>query len=484
MDAELAAWLRQEREAKSWPKAEMARRLVQAGREAGDNTMPSAGGMLHNIHRWEREGGVSERHKLHYCRALGIQPGQFGPRPAREAPDEAMPAGTTLAVSAAPPALPVPGQVTASIFQPAAPHLPASAVVAYLGSQEPGSGCLATAREVLMAAHDGSDHAEDYEQHGIGEATFEQLRADVIRLSRLSDTGSPLPVFLDMRRVRDRIYRLLDRRLWPREQTDLHFLLGCLNGLMGITANRLGYPDAAEELIRAGYASASAIDHRPLQAQLRQQLSSVAYLRGRIAESDELAIAGLEFLSQGPEAAHLYLNHALAAARLGDTDTARQAVTQAHEARNADYSDELLDIGGEFAVSLATHHALAGAALADIDGSEADAEAELERSTSLYDQGPRQGEQHWFGGKPLAGIDLAVVRLRSGALDGALAALEPAFALPAEQRIADLTTRLAQVRGELAAPVFRGSPQARDLGDQIEEFGRAAVTAGLHSLTG
>src|ERR1017187_10200380 len=65
--------------------------------------------------------------------------------------------------------------------------------------------------------------------------------------------GSPLPVLLDMRWVRSRIYRLLDRRLWPREQTDLLFLLGCLNGLMGITANRVGYPDAAEELIRAGY---------------------------------------------------------------------------------------------------------------------------------------------------------------------------------------------------------------------------------------
>ena len=47
-----------------------------------------------------------------------------------------------------------------------------------------------------------------------------------------------------------------------------------------------------------------------------------------------------------------------------------------------------------------------------------------------------------------------------------------------------MTTRLAAVRDELAAPVFRGSPQARDLGDQIEEFGREAVTAGLHSLSG
>jgi tetratricopeptide (TPR) repeat protein len=343
---------------------------------------------------------------------------------------------------------------------------------------------LTVEREVLMAAHEGSDHAEEYEGYGVGEATSEQLRADVVRLSRLSDTGSPLPAFLDMRRVRSRIYRLLDRRLWPREQTDLHFLLGCLNGLMGIAANRLGYPDAAEELIRAGYASATAIEHRPLQAQLRQQLSSVVYLRGRIRESGELALSGLEYLSQGPEAAHLHLNHARAAARLGDTDTARRAVAQAHDARDRDYSDDLLDIGGEFSVSLATHHSLAGTALANLGGAEREAADELERAVGLYDAGPGPGEQHWFGGKPLAGIDLAVIRLRSGALDAAVAALEPALSLPSAQRISDLSTRLVLVRAELAAPVFQGSAQASVLDEQIEEFGRDAVTSGLHSLSG
>lgn len=68
--------------------------------------------------------------------------------------------------------------------------------------------------------------------------------------------------------------------------------------------------------------------------------------------------------------------------------------------------------------------------------------------------------------------------------DGAATALGPVLALPPAQRVAALTTRLARVREELAAPVFRDSPQARDLGGQIEEFGRESVTAGLHSLAG
>lgn len=335
-----------------------------------------------------------------------------------------------------------------------------------------------------MAAHQGSEHAEQAGQPGVGQATFEQLRADVVRLARLTGSGEPLAVFLDARRVRDRIYRLLDRRLWPREQSDLYFLLGCLNGLMSIPANQLGYPDAAEELNRAGFAYANAIDHRPLMAWLRGELSVYAYYRGRFEESRDLALSGLQYLSVGPEGAALHIYHARAAGRLGDADAARQAIRDAHEARARDYDDELLEIGGTYLVSEATHHGMAGSALTVTTGAEPEAAGELEHAVSLYDEGPREREDHWFGGKPLAGIDLAVVRLRSGALDTAVAALQPALSLPVGQRISDMTIRLAAVRDELAAPIFRGSPQARDLGAQIEDFGHEAVTAGLHSLSG
>lgn len=291
-------------------------------------------------------------------------------------------------------------------------------------------------------------------------------------------------MFLDLRRVRARIYRLLDRRLWPREQTDLYFLLGCLNGLMGVGANRLGYPDAAEELIRAGWAYANAIDHRPLLAQLRYQHSYIAYWRGRTRESLDLAASGLEYLSVGPGGAELHLNYARAAARLGDADAAHQAVTAAHNARERDYDDDLLEIGGEFALSLATHHLSAGMALAGIPDAERQTAEELERAISLYDAGPAPGEEHWFGGKALAGIDLAAIRLRSGALDAAATALDTLFSLPAAQRVSELINRLDLVRSELAAPIFRGSAQARELDEQIEEFGRDTVSAGLHSLPG
>ena len=84
-----------------------------------------------------------------------------------------------------------------------------------------------------MAAHEGSEHAERAEQRGIGDATLDQLRADVTRLSREYMTGDPFHPFLEMRRVRNRMHEALDRRMWPRDATTLYLLLGCLNGLMG-----------------------------------------------------------------------------------------------------------------------------------------------------------------------------------------------------------------------------------------------------------
>jgi tetratricopeptide (TPR) repeat protein len=335
-----------------------------------------------------------------------------------------------------------------------------------------------------MAGHESSDHASDHEPYDIGDATSEQLRADIVRLSRQMETGLPLLTFLDLRRVRDRIHLLLDRQLRLREQGDLYFLLGCVNGMMGATADQLGYLDAAEELIRAGWAYAEIIEHDPLRAMLRLKLAVAMNHRGRYSESRDLAADGLRYASQGSPGAELHVIHADSAARLGDLDTARQSVALADDARNSDYTDDVVKIGGEFVISRATHHSQAGRALTGVSGAEHDAAEKLEQAISLYDAGPDEDEEFWFAGKPIAAVNLAVVHLRSGALDAAVAALEPALALPAEQRISDITGRLADVRRELAAPVFQRSPQARTLGDQIEAFGREAVTTGLHSLTG
>jgi len=80
----LSVWLRQQREARGWGRREQARRLIQAGRDAGDTSMPNVDGVYHNIHRWERgENEPTERYKLYYCKTFGIPVTEFGAKTPR-----------------------------------------------------------------------------------------------------------------------------------------------------------------------------------------------------------------------------------------------------------------------------------------------------------------------------------------------------------------------------------------------------------------
>ncbi|MBV9450775.1 MAG: hypothetical protein JO345_33285 [Streptosporangiaceae bacterium] len=467
-------WLRQQREARGWPRREMASRLIQAAQAAGDATVPVTEHLETYIRRWESSRHqLTERYRIYYCTAFGIRPGQFGtaplPKTPGPGPQGSSPSNGTEPVLVAPATLDLTGR-----------HPPVQGIVAPDAMDGSEVDHVAVGREVVTAAHEGTDLAEQAEQLCIGATTLEQLRSDVSRLARLSDTGQPSAVFADLHRVRDRAARLLARRPGPRELAELYVLMGCLGGLMGSTAVGLGYPDPAEELMGV-WSYADVIGHGPLRAQLRALMSSLMCWRGRYGEARDLALDGLRYVSAGWPGACMYLRLAAAAARLGDGEAARQAVQDAGEARERDYGDELVRMGGRFALSRASHHWLVGAALADINGAGDQAAEELERAISLYDEGPGEGEDHWFAGRPLASIDLAVVRLRSGALDAAAAALDPALSLPVPLRIAQVTTRLIAVRGELAAPIYRNSAQARDLDKQIEEFTCETVLARFHT---
>jgi hypothetical protein len=408
--------------------------------------MPGAGNISHNIYRWERGAVIpAERYKLLYCGAFGIPFSQFGT------------------------ALP-PGMVDTG------PAVPAASTYRELLSSDPAPSAIR--REVLMAAHEGSERAERAEQRGIGEATLEQFRADVTQLAVAYLTGETFGLFTEMRRVRNRIAEALGRRQWPRDATELYLLAGCLSALMAAAAVNLGYPQAAGELTRAGWAYATIIDHRPLMARLRLCAAYAAYWSGHPEAATNLARSGLGFLADGQGAAQLHLFGGLAAARRGDTASARQAIAAARDARDREHHDELLEIGGEFGFSRATQSYYAGFLLSEAARGprhSVEAAAELEHATSLYAAGPDLGEQHSRRCQMLAHTDLAIARLRAGALDAAIVALEPVLALPPGERTAVQGQRLSAARAQLAQPAYRGSPQARGLAEQLAAFAPAEL---------
>jgi hypothetical protein len=364
---------------------------------------------------------------------------------------------------------------------PAQPACPAGGS-APLPVLMPVAGGAGIGREVAKAAHAASEHAERAERRDIGDATLEQLRGDVMRLSHDYMAGEPFGLFQEMRRIQDRIQAALDRRLWPRDETDLYLLLGCVNCLMAAVADDLGYPSASEELIRAAWAYALVIGHGPLKAKLRADLASVAHWRNRPRQARDLAEDGLRYLAGGPNAVQLYLKYARAAAKLGNAGVARRAIGKAADARELRNNDDLLQLGGEFAFSQASQHYLAGSTLLEIPDAEHDAITELERATELYRAGPEDGEHHSFELHMLAHIELAAARLRAGDLDGARPALHPVLSLPPAKRIDPLPQRLEMIRSELTRPRYQGSSQAGDLVVEIENFSRDTIASALSAL--
>lgn len=338
--------------------------------------------------------------------------------------------------------------------------------------------------EVAKAAHAASAHAERAEQREIGVATLEQLRSDVMRLSHDYMTGEPFRLFQEMRRIRDRIQAALDRRLWPRDEMDLFLLLGCVNCLMAAVADDLGYPRSSEELIRAAWAYAVVIDHGPLKAKLRADLANVAHWQNRPRQARDLAEDGLRYLAGGPNAVQIQLKYGRAAAKLGDACAARRAIGKARDARELRNNDDLLQLGGEFAFSLASQHYLAGSTLLEIPDAELDAITELERATELYGSGPEEGEHHSFELHMLAHIELAAARLRVGDLDGVRPALHPVLSLPPTKRIDPLPQRLDMIVSELTRPRYQGSSQASDLVAQITDFSLDTIVSALSALPG
>jgi tetratricopeptide (TPR) repeat protein len=433
MSEQAGAWLRREREARGWDRPEMARQLIAAARSKGDSRMPGVKSLTHNIYRWENGDGVSQRYMLAYCAAFGIGPAEFP----RRAPDTCCGGAQRDASN--------PGQVTAE--------------------------------EVLTAAHDASERAWQAEQRGIGDSTLEQLHADVTRLSRDYMTASPLPLFREMLRVRDRMHDVLDQRIWPRDTAETYVMLGCVDGLMGCVAADLGCTAAAAELARAGWAFAVVAGHRPLMAKLRLDMAGLSYRGGQARRAADLAASGLDCLAAGPTAVQLHLLQGRAAARLGDISGARKSIEDARRALDLDYSDDLTAAGGEFDLSRASAQYLTGSVLAEIPGAPAAAAAQFERAVELYAAGPGPGETHGYGTAALANISLASARLATGALDAAAAALETVLALPPGRRIDPIPQGLARLRAELAAPAYHSSAPARNLGERIAAFNRESIAA-------
>ncbi len=316
MATELGAWLRTQREERGWSRSEMARRLITAARETGDGSMPDAETVRSYIYRWEhgKIHTLSERYVLYYCRTLEIKPAQFGPQP-EPAPDTAV--------------------IQPAVAIPAGPGVSYCQQVAYRGIEAPESRQSTVRDEVLMAAHEGSEHAEQAERRDFGDshpgAAARGCRAPV---GRADDRRPVRHVPGDAPGPRSRLPAARRRSSARATRPICTSCSACLSDLMAVPAIRARLPagcrgtDPGRLGLRVG-------DRQPSPDGAPAAAAGQHHALGRAAPTRPANSpkTGSATSRPGPTGANLHLKYAQAAARTGDADGARRALAAATDAR-------------------------------------------------------------------------------------------------------------------------------------------------------
>lgn len=347
--------------------------------------------------------------------------------------------------------------------------------VSYSGgaAQSPGGpdgwGQLPERALIESAAHQSSEHAGWAEASNVGEATLEQLDADVGRIASGYVYAPPLPMFAEMLRIRNRIYRLLAGRQKPAATAHLHLLAGIVCGLLANASTDLGYRDAAAEQARAAWAYGEIIGHNGLRAWVRGMQALIEYWSERPQHAVRLAQSAQRYADSATAQARLCSIEARVWARLGDARETSRCVQDAMQSWESPAGGDYLhdEVGGVFGFGDAKFRCYQGAAFIHLGQAGAALES-TSQAVELYGSGP--AAQRSYGAESLARIDMAAAYLLDRRLDGAANALAPVLAIPPGMRIAQFSERLAGVRRSLADPEFSGAREASDLCEQIDVF--------------
>ncbi|MET8996253.1 helix-turn-helix domain-containing protein [Amycolatopsis sp. Hca4] len=328
-----------------------------------------------------------------------------------------------------------------------------------------GSGRL-DAAAIRAAAHASGAHAERAEVTEVGAITLEQLDHDVVELARASIRTRPEEIFDELVRVRDRVFRLLQRRAHPAQQSHLYLLAGQTCGLLANASMELGCHGAAAEQSRAAWVYAELIGHNGLKAWLRGTQALIAFWSGNPREAAHLARAGREYLRHGTGFVRLCNIESRAWAHLGDVRETQKVIGMGHHARDhVTEPDELHDlVGGEFGFDEARQSFCNAGAWVQVGKPGLAIEA-AERALRLYATEAERNRR--YGGEPSTRLEMTDGYLAARELDAADAALAPVIGTAATTGVAHLATRLSGICATLDGPPYRNSREARELAERI-----------------
>ncbi len=205
---------------------------------------------------------------------------------------------------------------------------------------------------VLMAAADKSTtFLEWVDASNVGDLTIDQIQSDIRRLARSYLKVPTVPLFDRTRALRDRVITLLKGHQKPTLSRELHGAAGWSLTVLAWISTDLGFPEAAENHLRAAWICADHADQDNLRAWVRATQHTAAFWQDDFAKAAQYAEDGLRYATNGTSALFLASAWALDLARKGDRDQAELALAQAHNF--ADSADSRTDeLAGPFTCSI------------------------------------------------------------------------------------------------------------------------------------
>lgn len=321
---------------------------------------------------------------------------------------------------------------------------------------------------VLATAGESASWAQWAEASNVGDIALEQLLADVRSLSLEYLTGDPLTMFTRTRRLRDRVFALLEGHQPPRQATDLYVAAGYLCGLLSWMSSDLGHLGAADTQGRTAWLCAELAGHDGLRAWVQSTRSKIAFWDGRYRDAINHARRGATFQVPGTAAVLLALQEADAWAELGADDEASAALGRAATAREREAG--LDEIGGIFSCDRVRQGNYSSAVHLRA-GDAVDALNEADGALVLLAQQPVRA----FGTEAQIHITRATALLAAGATDGAYEALRPVLAMPPERRLDTVAKRLQQLAATIGRSHLTGSAAGRDIQGEVEVYCRESA---------
>ncbi|MET8031061.1 hypothetical protein [Streptomyces avermitilis] len=326
-------------------------------------------------------------------------------------------------------------------------------------------------RTGAMAVRRAKDFLLGADRERVGDDTLGLLDDEVRRLAAEYPRVPLSTVWPDLLETQDQVFRLLEGgRVRPSQLRDLNVAGAVLSFLVAKGFNDMEVPHEAMTMTRVAAACARDAEHPGLIALTDGLKSLIAYWADKPEDAYHYASKGADTAAdlQGTVGLWLLGLQARAAAVLGDEATVRAVNQQATDRRENVVPDDLDELGGLFtyAREKQLYYAVESEALLGHGGPQL---AALAEEAVLGFSNP--DAPSWaFGDLAGSQCDLALVRLFSGDVEGAAAAIRPVLDLPASHRNNGIIVSAMRVRNSLTAGPIRTAVSARDLRAEIEAF--------------